>query len=170
MWIKKFSGNQIFYSISESYARAENWKACKWPEARVQEESLSRQSQQEFEASTASGDLRHPSIVLILIIRLAPWCKHSFNLCHSKIIHVNICLHLQANKKTLSMKSKHEIAREVLSPFFTPTQIDCFCRPKWLRSRNWTEKDFEIALSLRKLMSKKAFGFLRKKRMIPMPR
>jgi hypothetical protein len=56
-----------------------------------------------------------------------------------------------------------------LQPFFTPTQIDCFCRPSWLRSRNWTDQDFELALTLRKLMSKKAFGYLRKKRVVPMP-
>ena len=30
---------------------------------------------------------------------------------------------LQASKKTLSMKSKHEVAREVLAPFFTQTQV-----------------------------------------------
>merc|ERR1711997_256020 len=75
----------------------------------------------------------------------------------------------QATKKTLSQKSKNEIVREIMSPFFTPTQIDCFCRPSWLRSRNWSEQDFELALTLRKLMSKKAFGYLRKKRVVPMP-
>jgi len=75
----------------------------------------------------------------------------------------------QATKKTLSQKTKHDIVREVMSPFFSPTQIDCFCRPSWLRSRNWAEQDFELALTLRKLMSKKAFGFLRKKRVVPMP-
>ena len=74
-----------------------------------------------------------------------------------------------ACKKTLSQKAKLEVAKEVLKPFFTSTQIDCFCRPSWLRSRNWAEEDFQIALSLRKLMSKKAFGYLRKKRMVPMP-
>ena len=74
-----------------------------------------------------------------------------------------------ACKKTLSQKAKMEVAKDVLKPFFTPTQIDCFCRPSWLRSRNWAEEDFQIALSLRKLMSKKAFGYLRKKRMVPMP-
>ena len=74
-----------------------------------------------------------------------------------------------ATKKTLSQKAKLEVAKDVLKPFFTPTQIDCFCRPTWLRSRNWAECDFEIALALRKLMSKKAFGYLRKKRMVPMP-
>lgn len=75
----------------------------------------------------------------------------------------------QATKKTLSQKTKHEIVREVMQPFFTPTQIDCFCRPSWLRSRNWSDQDFELALTLRKLMSKKAFGYLRKKRVVPMP-
>jgi len=75
----------------------------------------------------------------------------------------------QATKKTLSQKTKHEIVREIMSPFFTPTQIDCFCRPSWLRSRNWSDQDFELALILRKLMSKKAFGYLRKKRVVPMP-
>ena len=74
-----------------------------------------------------------------------------------------------ATKKTLSQKAKLEVAKDVLKPFFTSTQIDCFCRPSWLRSRNWAEEDFEIALALRKLMSKKAFGYLRKKRMVPMP-
>ena len=74
-----------------------------------------------------------------------------------------------ACKKTLSQKAKMEVAKDVLKPFFTPTQIDCFCRPSWLRSRNWAEEDFQIALALRKLMSKKAFGYLRKKRMVPMP-
>merc|ERR1712223_1546813 len=74
-----------------------------------------------------------------------------------------------ACKKTLSQKAKMEVAKDVLKPFFTPTQIDCFCRPSWLRSRNWAEQDFELALTLRKLMSKKAFGFLRKKRVVPMP-
>ena len=74
-----------------------------------------------------------------------------------------------ACKKTLSQKAKMEVAKDVLKPFFTPTQIDCFCRPSWLRSRNWAEEDFQIALSLRKLMSKKAFGHLRKHRMVPMP-
>merc|ERR1712021_120297 len=44
----------------------------------------------------------------------------------------------QATKKTLSQKTKHEIVREIMSPFFSSTQIDCFCRPSWLRSRNWT--------------------------------
>lgn len=75
----------------------------------------------------------------------------------------------QATKKTLSQKAKHEIVREIMSPFFTPTQIDCFCRPSWMRSRNWSDHDFELALTLRKMMSKKAFGHLRKKRVVPMP-
>lgn len=75
----------------------------------------------------------------------------------------------QASKKTLSQKSKHEVVREVMSPFFTQTQIDCFCRPSWLRSRNWGDQDFELALTLRRLMSKKAFSYLRKKRVVPMP-
>ncbi len=95
----------------------------------------------------------------------------------------------QASKKTLSQKTKHEVVKEVMSvrdqrrlktgqihkvffafqPFFTPTQIDCFCRPSWLRSRNWSDQDFELALSLRRLMSKKAFSVLRKKRLVPMP-
>ena len=38
-----------------------------------------------------------------------------------------------------------------------------------MRSRNWSDQDFEVALTLRKMMSKKAFGFLRKKRVVPMP-
>lgn len=38
-----------------------------------------------------------------------------------------------------------------------------------MRSRNWTEQDFDLALTLRKLMSKKAFGYIRKKRIVPMP-
>lgn len=75
----------------------------------------------------------------------------------------------QASKKTLSQKSKHEVVREIMSPFFTQTQIDCFCRPSWLRSRNWGDQDFELALTLRRLMSKKAFSYLRKKRVVPMP-
>ena len=57
----------------------------------------------------------------------------------------------------------------MFQPFFTPTQIDCFCRPSWMRSRNWSDTDFELALTLRKMMSKKAFGHLRKKRVVPMP-
>merc|ERR1719510_2874708 len=75
----------------------------------------------------------------------------------------------QATKKTLSQKVKHEVVREIMSPFFTQTQIDCFCRPSWLRSRNWGDQDFELALTLRRLMSKKAFSYLRKKRVVPMP-
>jgi len=75
----------------------------------------------------------------------------------------------QAQKKTLSQKVKHEVVREIMSPFFTQTQIDCFCRPSWLRSRNWGDQDFELALTLRRLMSKKAFSYLRKKRVVPMP-
>ena len=38
-----------------------------------------------------------------------------------------------------------------------------------MRSRNWSDQDFEMALALQKMMSKKAFGFLRKKRVVPMP-
>merc|ERR1712141_756047 len=75
----------------------------------------------------------------------------------------------QAQKKTLSQKVKHEVVREIMSPFFTQTQIDCFCRPSWLRSRNWGDQDFELALTLGRLMSKKAFSYLRKKRVVPMP-
>ena len=56
----------------------------------------------------------------------------------------------QAQKKTLSQKVKHEVVREIMSPFFTQTQIDCFCRPSWLRSRNWGDQDFELALTLRR--------------------
>ena len=52
----------------------------------------------------------------------------------------------QASKKTLSQKSKHEVVREIMSPFFTQTQIDCFCRPSWLRSRNWGDQDFELGM------------------------
>ena len=54
----------------------------------------------------------------------------------------------QASKKTLSQKSKHEVVREIMSPFFTQTQIDCFCRPSWLRSRNWGDQDFELGMFL----------------------
>ena len=91
---------------------------------------------------------------------------------NAAMVRKNKSLRLQlyaASKKTLSQKAKLEIAKEVLTPFFTAAQIDCFCRPDWLRSRNWQDEDFEIALSLRKLMSKKAFSFLRKKRLVPMP-
>lgn len=69
----------------------------------------------------------------------------------------------------LSNRARLEVAKEILKPYFTPTQIDCFCRPDWLRSRNWAEEDFQLALNLRRLMSKRAFGFIRKKRLIPMP-
>ena len=72
-------------------------------------------------------------------------------------------------KAKLSQETRKEIAREFLSPFFTPAQIDCFFRPEWIRHRNWQDQDYQIAISLRKLMSKKAFGYLRKKRLVPMP-
>ena len=69
----------------------------------------------------------------------------------------------------LNKEAKKKIAREFLLPFFTHAQIDCFFRPEWVRHRNWSEQDFQTALTLRKLMSKKAFGYLRKKRLVPMP-
>ena len=69
----------------------------------------------------------------------------------------------------MNKEARKKVAREFLLPFFTHAQIDCFFRPEWVRHRNWSDKDFETALTLRKLMSKKAFGYLRKKRLVPMP-
>ena len=59
-------------------------------------------------------------------------------------------LHQAQEKIILSPKIKHEVVTEIMSPFFTPTQIDCFCRPSKLRSRNWGDQDFELALTLRR--------------------
>ena len=75
----------------------------------------------------------------------------------------------KCQNKSLNKETKRKVAREFLAPFFTSAQIDCFFRPEWVRHRNWADKDFETALALRKLMSKKAFGYLRKKRLVPMP-
>jgi len=69
----------------------------------------------------------------------------------------------------LSQEDRKEIARDFLKPFFTQAQIDCFFRPQWIRHRSWKDEDFKIAIQLRKMMSKKAFTHLRKKRLVPMP-
>ena len=89
---------------------------------------------------------------------------------------LKIQLHQQKAKgeklKTLSTKhskkDKEQIVRNTLSPFFSDTMISCFLRGKWNVVRNWSKEDIQLALTLR-LLSKKTYQLLRKKKLLPLP-
>ena len=77
----------------------------------------------------------------------------------------------QAKKQESSPLNKAcqlRILQKHLSPFFTPKQIKCFFKGKWTRVKNWSVDDVKQALTLR-LMSKKAYIYLRKKKTLPLP-
>ena len=69
---------------------------------------------------------------------------------------------------TFTKDEKSEIVKNTLSPFFTPAMIECFIKGTWKTVRNWGKEDICIALTLRQLR-KKAYEYLRKSKMIPLP-
>ena len=68
----------------------------------------------------------------------------------------------------ITQKKKSEILHEVLNPFFTKAQIDLFLKGKWKACKSWSEEDIHLAMTIR-LMSRKAFTFLREKKILPLP-
>ncbi len=64
-------------------------------------------------------------------------------------------------------EEKKAIVSEILSPVFTPEQIQCFLRPNWKRGR-WGEQDMSFALTL-KSISNNAYKFMRKSGKVPLP-
>ena len=72
------------------------------------------------------------------------------------------------NGKT-SLGQKRSIIREVMGKFgYTQKQLDCFVRGDWVRVKGWQEEDIKFALALRTI-SRKAYTWIRKKKLIPLP-
>ena len=70
--------------------------------------------------------------------------------------------------KKLTRSQHYEAFKEVLSPTFTEAQISCLWKKDWSRCREWSHDDFSIAITLR-CISAKAYKFLRKSKMVPLP-
>ena len=70
--------------------------------------------------------------------------------------------------KNLTRNEHYKVFKEVLSPAFTEAQINCLWKKDWQRCREWSHDDYSIAITLR-CISAKAYKFLRKSRMVPLP-
>ena len=70
--------------------------------------------------------------------------------------------------KNLTRNEHYKVFKEVLSPAFTEAQISCLWKKDWQRCREWSHDDYSIAITLR-CISAKAYKFLRKSRMVPLP-
>ena len=67
-----------------------------------------------------------------------------------------------------SKNQKKQVIKEVMGKVgYTPTQLDCFLRGDWKKVKNWSQEDVKFALSLR-TMSRKAYRWIRKKKLIPL--
>ena len=71
--------------------------------------------------------------------------------------------------RAISFKQKKIILESVMGKFgYSQKQLECFMRGSWQRVRGWTEDDVKFALSLRTI-SRKAYRFIRNKKLIPLP-
>ena len=68
----------------------------------------------------------------------------------------------------VTKKKQDEIVTKVLKPHFTEAQISCFLRKDWKRCDEWTHDDYTMAITLH-CISPKAYKFIRKSKMIPLP-
>ena len=68
----------------------------------------------------------------------------------------------------VTKKKQDEIVRKVLKPHFTEAKISCFLRKDWKRCDQWTHDDYTMAITLH-CISPKAYKFIRKSKMIPLP-
>jgi transcriptional regulator with XRE-family HTH domain len=71
----------------------------------------------------------------------------------------------------VTMRTKKEnrsLVEEVLQPFFSPAQIECFLKGSWQRVKKWTQDDICQALTIR-LISRRAYKYLRTNRILPLP-
>ena len=75
---------------------------------------------------------------------------------------------LMKQKRKITEKEKREIVEDLLKDIFTPAQIKCFLRKDWDRCYDWEDEDYVNALTL-KLISKKAYIYLRDKKLLPLP-
>ena len=74
----------------------------------------------------------------------------------------------QLKQKRASNKDKLVIVEEFLRALnYTDAQISCYLRPGYTSAR-WGDEDMTMALTL-KTISPKAFEYIRKKRLIPLP-
>ena len=72
------------------------------------------------------------------------------------------------SSKKLSFEQKKEIVTQYLSPYWSDAQISTIMRKDWKRMRKLTPDDYQFALTLR-LLSRKAYKFLRNSKCIPLP-
>ena len=70
--------------------------------------------------------------------------------------------------KKLSNDQKKDIVKEALLPFFDQSQVNLFLKGSWTRGRNFSLEVLTMALTL-KTISTKAYNFLRKKKILPLP-
>ena len=76
---------------------------------------------------------------------------------------------LQAeNRKLKSIKHQQKVASKLLSGVLTEPQIRMMTTPGLRRVKKWTEEDILQALVLRRA-SKKAYSYLRRKKLLPLP-
>jgi len=90
---------------------------------------------------------------------------------HSQGEELRQARHLLASirSRAITSKQKKDIIESVMGKFgYSKTQLDCFLRGSWQRVKGWTEADVKFALSLRTI-SRKAYRFIRDKKLIPLP-
>ena len=68
----------------------------------------------------------------------------------------------------VTKEKQDEIVTKVLKPHFTEAKISCFLRLDWKRCNEWSHDDYTIAITLH-CISPKAYKFIRKSKMIPLP-
>ena len=86
---------------------------------------------------------------------------------HVRILKAKV-VRWKSHSLKITKKKKSEILHEILKPFFTPAQINLFLRGNWHACQKWSEEDIHLALTLR-LISKKAYNFVRQRKLIPLP-
>ena len=75
---------------------------------------------------------------------------------------------LMDKKVKVTREKAYEIFKDTLTPTFTEAQISALWKKEWKRVNEWSHDDFSIAITLR-CISAKAYKFIRKSKMIPLP-
>ena len=70
--------------------------------------------------------------------------------------------------KKVTREKAYEIFKDTLTPTFTEAQISALWKKDWKRVNEWSHDDFSIAITLR-CISAKAYKFIRKSKMVPLP-
>ncbi len=75
---------------------------------------------------------------------------------------------LKSHKIKLTFEEKKEAVRDVLRPYWSETSINWYLRSNAKKVKKWEERDLKFAISLR-CISKKAYMFIKKANVMPLP-